>query len=117
MTDKKEDSNIVWIVIIIVSVLIGLWALSSLFTNTVDDESFESNDESAYVDSHNEGNDIVTEGKSSRDVKFCSDQCVLTNDVCVAFVGNGMEWRDCGLNCNCPEILQECYGECEELFG
>ena len=97
-----------WIVILIICALALLWFFNS--------DEFKSSYNSAYDEGYSAGRDIATGGKSSRDVKLCSDQCVLTNDVCVAFMSKGMEWRDCGFICDCPKRLQECYTECEELY-
>ena len=100
-----------WIVIIIICALALLW-----FFNSGGSDELKSSYNSAYDEGYNTGRDIATGGKSSRDVNLCSDSCESTNTACVAFMESEMEWRDCGFDCDCQDILQICYAECEELY-
>jgi len=108
---KKEDNTLLWIIIIIMCVAIALFVFNSMRS-----DEFKSSYDSAYKEGYNIGRDVITGGRSSRDVDLCANSCESTNTVCVAFMSKNMEWRDCGLNCDCPEILKQCYNECEKLY-
>lgn len=112
----KEIQAWVWVAIILgILLIVGIYIYSASFEGK-EDNDIKSGFDSGYESGYNYGRDLVTDGKSSRDTTLCKNQCDLTNNVCVAFMSNGMEWRDCGTNCNCNQILTQCYNECEELF-
>lgn len=123
MVKRKPDYLFLWIVILIL-VILGSIFYTIYFedkdeyvpSNSLNDQGL-AKDKPNYDDDNNLGRYITTNDRKSKNVNLCSDQCELTNDACVAFVKSGLEWRECGFNCNCPNILQACYDECGELFG